>query len=218
MARQIRYVEAGRVDYRQGLALQQAYHDEVREGAKPVLLSLEHDPVYTLGRRDAPDQFMADQPDDIPVIKTDRGGEITYHGPGQAVLYVILRLTPWRLTLPVLVGWMEEAIIRTADQWGFEAQRREGWRGVFVGPHKLASIGLAVHHDVTMHGLALNVSNDLEPFSRIHPCGLPIEMCSLHSLGAEDAQRPAVAAGMAEVLAGLLRAELIPTPGASPER
>ena len=216
MTRKLRYIEAGRLDYEKGLALQKSLHDEVREGALPVLLSLEHDPVYTLGRRDVPDQFMAQQPEHIPVVRTDRGGEITYHGPGQAVIYVLVRLEPWRLTLPRLVGYMEEAVIRVARHWGYEAERREGWRGVFVGADKLASIGLSVHHDVTMHGLALNVTNDLEPFTHIHPCGLPIQMCSLETLGAPDAERGSVARQLAGELAERLRADLIPAEDSTP--
>ncbi len=209
MARIIRYREAGLVGYDEGLALQQEIHAEVLAGGTPTLLSLEHPPVYTLGRREAPDRFKQERPGDIPVVKTDRGGEITYHGPGQAVVYVFLRLEPWRLTLPKLVEAIEQSIIDLAASYGITAERKEGWRGVFVGPQKLASIGLSVHRDVTMHGLALNVSNDLTPFHHIHPCGLPIEMCSLQSLGIEGLTRAEAGRRLAERLAELLKATLV---------
>jgi lipoyl(octanoyl) transferase len=207
--RLLRFRELGRLPYKDGLAVQQRYHDEVVGGADPILLSLEHDPVYTLGRRDAPDRFLAQPPMPIPVVKTDRGGEITYHGPGQAVIYIFVRLDAWRLKLPDLVCQIEKAIIDTGAAHGFSVIRKQGWRGVFVGDAKLASIGLSVHRDVTMHGLALNVENDLTPFQYIHPCGLPIQMCSLHTLGAAESTRAAAAWQVAEYLAGSLRAKLI---------
>lgn len=204
----IRFQEVGRVSYEEGLALQRRLHAEVAAGAKPVLLSLEHDPVFTLGRRDMPNQFLSGAKDDIPVVKTDRGGEITYHGPGQSVVYVILPLERYRLTLPALVEHIEQAIIDVAGTFAITADRKTGWRGVFVSEAKLASIGLAVHHDVTMHGLALNVSNDLEPFTRINPCGLPIRMCSLVTLGKTPPGRAAVGWMLADFLAARLGAVL----------
>jgi lipoyl(octanoyl) transferase len=202
------FKELGRLGYEEGLARQQSAHAEVVAGGQPLLMSLEHEPVYTLGRRDMPNQFIPEAETSIPVIRTDRGGEITYHGPGQAVLYVILSLERFRLTLPDLVFGIEGAIITAAAEFGISAQRKEGWRGVFAGPRKLASIGLAVHHDVTMHGLAMNVENDLAPFSQIHPCGLPIEMCSLASLGVAHPGRAAVGRRLAELLSGALRSAI----------
>lgn len=203
-----RFLELGRLGYEEGLAEQQSAHARVVAGEPPVLLSLEHEPVYTLGRRDLPNQFLPEAVTDIPVVRTDRGGEITYHGPGQAVVYVILPLERFRLTLPQLVNELEQAIITAAAELGIAAERKEGWRGVFVGRQKLASIGLAVHHDVTMHGLALNVENDLAPFANINPCGLPVEMCSLASLGVPHPDREAMGHRLATLLAGRLRSEL----------
>lgn len=202
-----RFQDIGRVAYEDGLAAQCALHADVVAGGTPALLSLEHDPVYTLGRRDVPNQFVGDA-GGIPVVKTDRGGEITYHGPGQAVVYVIFPLTRLRLTLPALVGHIEQAIIDVAASFGITAAGKQGWRGVFAGDEKLASIGLAVHHDVTMHGLAVNVCNDLGPFSRIHPCGLPIRMCSFESLGKAHPGRAGVGWMTGDFLAGRLGAGL----------
>ena len=193
--------EMGRLGYEEGLACQQGAHAEVVGGAPPILISLEHEPVYTLGRRDMPNQFLPEAITEIPVVRTDRGGEITYHGPGQAVLYVILSLERFRLSLPDLVYELEQAVITAAGEFGITSQRKEGWRGVFTGAQKLASVGLAVHHDVTMHGLALNVENDLTPFTHINPCGLPIEMCSLRSLGVSHPGRAAMGRRMATLFA-----------------
>lgn len=204
----IRFQEAGRISYEEGLALQHRLHAEVVAGAKPLLLSLEHDPVFTLGRREMPNQFLPGAKDDIPVVKTDRGGEITYHGPGQAVVYMFLPLERFKLTLPTLVEHIEQTIIDVAGTFGVVAAGKPGWRGVFVGDEKLASIGLAVHRDVTMHGLALNVDNDLEPFLRINPCGLPIRMCSLSTLGKKSPGRAAVGWMLADFLAARLGAVL----------
>lgn len=200
--------ELGRLAYERGLAAQKSAHAEVVSKGKPLFLSLEHDPVYTLGRRDMPNQFLDNNEAGIPVVRTDRGGEITYHGPGQAVVYVFVPLSKYKLTLPQLVHKIEQAIIDTAATFSVVAERIEGWRGVFVGRQKLASIGLAVHHDVTMHGLALNVDNDLAPFRKIHPCGLPIEMCSLASLGKKSPGRAAVGWMLADALAAQLAAVL----------
>lgn len=213
--RRIRFLEGGLVPYEAALEWQRRLHAEVVAGAEPVMLSLEHPPVYTLGRRPAPNRFRVPVAESIPIVKTDRGGEITYHGPGQAVLYVFVALDRWRLTLPQLVGFIEQAILDFTAELGIAAQRREGWRGVFVGAQKLASVGLAVHQDVTMHGLALNVSNDLTPFTWIDPCGLPIEMCSLHTLGAVNVSRREAGRRVAERLAAHFRAEVTPVSLAS---
>jgi lipoyl(octanoyl) transferase len=204
----IRFRELGRLSYEEGLTAQKSAHAEVVANGKPILLSLEHDPVYTLGRRDMPNQFLSQNEMGIPVVKTDRGGEITYHGPGQAVVYILLPLTPFRLSLPDLVFRIEQAIIDVSAGFGVAAERKEGWRGVFVGPQKLASIGLSVHRDVTMHGLAYNVDNDLTPFSKINPCGLPIQMCSLATLERATASRGAVGWLLADALATGLGAVL----------
>ncbi len=210
MHKRIRFIEGGRVPYESALEKQRELAAEVAAGGAPVLLSIEHPPVYTLGRRDTPNQFRT-LAREIPIVKTDRGGEITYHGPGQSVVYILVPLDRWRLTLPNLVHEIEGAIIDDADMRGIMAERVEGWRGVFSESKKLASIGLAVHRDVTMHGLAINVDNDLEPFSRINPCGLPIEMFSYLTLGVDPLpQRDAVGRSIALFLAKRLKAQLDP--------
>lgn len=161
-----------------------------------VVLLLEHPPVFTLGRRGGMENLTI--PEDvlkergIPVIQVERGGDITYHGPGQLVIYPIIDLASARLGVTDYVGMLEEVIIQVAADWGITAGRNPLNRGVWVGNSKLASIGIAVRRGVSFHGVALNVNLGLEPFDWIHPCGLRgIGMTSLkkelgHSVPMDD--------------------------------
>lgn len=141
-----------------------------------VILLLEHEPVFTLGRRGnrdnllIPEEFLAKQ--GIDVIHVERGGDVTYHGPGQLVAYPIFDLRRTALGVVEFVERLEEVMIRIAADFGVCAERNPKNRGVWVGPKKLGSIGIAIRHGITYHGLALNVHNSLEPFSWINPCGL----------------------------------------------
>ena len=135
-----------------------------------VLLTGEHTPVVTLGRK-TPDDERPDTPD-IDVVEIERGGEATYHGPGQLILYPIVHLTRARRDLHQFQRDLEEIGIRTLADLGIEAQRREGLTGVWIGRRKIQSLGIAVRRWVTWHGLAFNVSTDLAPFRRFRPCGL----------------------------------------------
>ena len=152
-------------------ALQQALvaaraNDEIGN----VLLTGEHPPVITLGRK-TPDAEVPALPD-IDVVAIERGGEATYHGPGQLILYPIVHLTRARRDLHRFQRDLEEIGIRTLADLGIEAHRRDGLTGVWVGRQKIQSLGIAVRRWVTWHGLALNVSTDLAPFRRFKPCGL----------------------------------------------
>ena len=135
-----------------------------------LLLTGEHPPVVTLGRK-TPGGFPPTV-DGIPVVVVERGGEATYHGPGQLVAYPIVHLTEARRDLHRFQRDLEEIGIRVCADFGLEAGRVEGKTGVWVGPRKIMSLGIAVRRWVTWHGLALNVSNDLAPFRRFSPCGL----------------------------------------------
>jgi lipoyl(octanoyl) transferase len=130
---------------------------------------VEHPPVFTLGMRADRAHVLA--PGDIPVVQIDRGGQVTYHGPGQLVAYVLLDLRRLALTPRKLVQALEDAVIETVAGYGVEAAARRDAPGVYVGGKKLAAIGLRVKRYCSYHGLALNVSMDLEPFERINPCG-----------------------------------------------
>jgi lipoyl(octanoyl) transferase len=130
---------------------------------------LQHPPVYTQGLAGKPEHLL--RANSIPVVKIDRGGQITYHGPGQIVAYLLLDLRRWKLNVRELVRLMEQAVIDLLAQHGVEAQGREDAPGVYVGDAKIASLGLKIKNGCCYHGIALNVDMDLTPFSNINPCG-----------------------------------------------
>ena len=164
---------AGLVEYEQALAMQRQFHQEVVAGTRPnSLILLEHPSVFTAGKRT---QDFERPTDGTPVIDVDRGGRITWHGPGQLVGYPIVKL----LKPTELVGFvrtLESALIEICSHFGIESQRVEGRSGVWVcdekGERKIAAIGIRVASGVTMHGFALNVSPDLTAFGQIVPCGI----------------------------------------------
>ena len=143
---------------------------------------VQHPPVYTQGQAGKPEHLLA--PGDIPVIQIDRGGQITYHGPGQTVMYLLLDLRRAGIGIRALVSLIEESVIDYLQELGIRAQSRADAPGVYVGGKKIASLGLRVRGGCTYHGVALNVDMDLEPFSRINPCGLVgMQMTQLRDLG-----------------------------------
>lgn len=172
----------GRVDYEPTWRAMQRFTDE-RDAATPdELWLLEHPPVYTLGMNADPAHVR--EPGEIPVVRIDRGGQVTYHGPGQLVAYPLLDLRRAGLGVRDLVSAMERAVIRLAAMSGIDAGVRAGAPGVYVGDAKLASVGIRVRRGASYHGLALNVNMDLGPFARIDPCGYPgLAMTQLAALG-----------------------------------
>jgi lipoyl(octanoyl) transferase len=130
---------------------------------------LEHDPVFTLGQAGKWEHVLL--PGDIPVVPVDRGGQVTYHGPGQIVAYPLFDLRRLGIGVRELVHRIEQAIIDTLTAYRIDAARREGAPGVYVGDAKIAALGLRVRRGCSFHGLAFNVQMDLEPFARINPCG-----------------------------------------------
>ncbi len=141
-----------------------------------ILLLLEHPPVFTLGRRGGRKNLRVSedflQRSGVEVVHAERGGDVTYHGPGQIVGYPIVNLHAAGITVTEYVERLEEVMIRTARRWGVSATRNPVNRGVWVGNNKLGSIGITVRRGVTFHGFALNVNTGLEPFGWINPCGL----------------------------------------------
>ncbi len=141
-----------------------------------VVLMLEHPPVFTLGRRGGLDNLTVSEDvlrhARIPVISAERGGSITFHGPGQLIVYPIINLRAAKMGVTDYVKNLEEVMIRTAHQWGIRACRNPANRGIWVGNNKLGSIGIAIRHGISFHGLALNINCALEPFGWIRPCGL----------------------------------------------
>lgn len=142
------------------------------------LWCLEHPRIYTQGQAGKPEHILA--PGDIPVVQVDRGGQVTYHGPGQLVLYPLISLARRKLGVRTLVTGIEQAIVRTLAGLGIESASRADAPGVYVGNAKIASLGLRVRRGCSFHGLALNVDMDLEPFRRINPCGYTdLAMCQI---------------------------------------
>ncbi|MEE8464459.1 MAG: lipoyl(octanoyl) transferase LipB, partial [Gammaproteobacteria bacterium] len=143
---------------------------------------LQHPPVYTLGLNGSPEHLLA--PADIPVINIDRGGQVTYHGPGQLVVYPMIDLRRQGLGVRELVSALEQSVIDLAANHGIDAQARADAPGVYVAGRKLASLGLRIRRGCSYHGLAFNIDMDLEPFSRINPCGFEdLEVTQLKDLG-----------------------------------
>ncbi|GAA3696266.1 lipoyl(octanoyl) transferase LipB [Zhihengliuella alba] len=174
------------VDYRQCWELQRTLHGEILAGERePEILLLEHAPVYTAGKRTKPEDLPVDG---TPVVDVDRGGKITWHGPGQLVAYPIVRLAD-KSAVKDYVWRLEEVLIRVVAEYGIDATRVDGRAGVWVlgdgirQDRKIAAIGIRVLRGVTQHGFALNCSNSLDPYGNIIPCG--ITDASVTSISAE---------------------------------
>lgn len=130
---------------------------------------LQHLPVYTLGQAGDPDHIL--NAGDIPVVQSDRGGQVTYHGPGQLIVYPLIDLRRYQLGVRSLVELLEDVVILVLAEFGIDAENRRDAPGVYVAGRKIAALGLRIRHRCSFHGLSLNVDMDLEPFTRINPCG-----------------------------------------------
>jgi lipoate-protein ligase B len=166
------YKNLGRMDYLAALALQeQLVKRKQHEASADILLFVEHPHVYTLGRGGNESNLLA--PREVPVYRTGRGGDVTYHGPGQMVVYPIIDLkSKLRKDVHRYVRNFEFAAIQTLHDFNLKAVRRPPYTGIWIGDRKIAAIGIAVRRCITFHGLALNVNTDLSYFRRIVPCGL----------------------------------------------
>ena len=171
-------VDLGLIDYRKAWALQEkmvAARVEKRLN-RDVFLFLEHPAVFTLGRRGGLENLLVSEDflknAGVPVVQVERGGFITYHGPGQIVVYPIINLHARRIGVKDFVAAMEEAMLRTVAAWNIAAARNPVNSGIWAGANKMGSIGIALRKGVSFHGLALNVNLDLTPFTWIQPCGL----------------------------------------------
>jgi len=173
----------GLADYEPTWRAMQAFTETRGPDTRDEIWFLEHPPVFTLGLNGDPAHVLA--PGDIPVIHIDRGGQVTYHGPGQLVVYPLVDLKRARLGIRDLVCALEQSVIETLAGYGIEAAARKGAPGVYVGERKIASLGLRVRRGCSYHGLAFNVAMDLEPFGRINPCGYAgLEVTQVADLGA----------------------------------
>ncbi|ABI55534.1 lipoyl(octanoyl) transferase LipB [Alkalilimnicola ehrlichii MLHE-1] len=177
---QVRYL--GRRDYRETWSAMRRYTDERGPDTPDQLWVVSHPPVYTLGQAGRREHIL--DPGEIPVVETDRGGQVTYHGPGQIVLYPLLDLRRWGLGVRSLVSALEHTVISLLAGYGIASEARDDAPGVYVEGRKVASVGLRVRRGCSYHGLAVNVDVDLEPFLRINPCGYPgLEVTRLLDLG-----------------------------------
>ncbi len=231
MSDQVLTVRCGLVPYEDARRAQKAIEAARQRDELPdVLLLLEHPPVYTKGRRSEPGELPMGEDwyrmQGIEVCTTDRGGRVTYHGPGQLVGYPIVDLASYGNDVHLYVRRLEEVMVGALADWEVEARCREGLTGVWVGERKIGSIGVHVNRGVTTHGFAVNVANDLQPFEWIVPCG--IDNCQVTSITRErgteqslDAFAETVAERFAAVY-GRERSELAPAdvaervPGAAP--
>lgn len=187
LQRVIAHIDLGTADYAETLALQRRLHARRCSGdIEDILLSVEHPPVLTIGRSGTRDHVLA-SPDTleahgIVIHEVERGGDITYHGPGQLVMYPILDLRNYGRSVHQFVRTLEEGIVRALGACGIEAGRRRGYPGVWVEGRKIASLGVYVKRWVSYHGVAVNVFVNPDHFRLIRPCGLSIETVSVNDL------------------------------------
>lgn len=175
----------GRVEYEPTWRAMQRFTDERNATTPDEIWFLEHPPVFTLGMNASAAHVLA--PGDIPVVQIDRGGQVTYHGPGQLVVYPLVDLRRAKLGVRDIVTALEQSVIQLASDFGISAEARRGAPGIYVADKKLGSVGIRIRRHSSYHGLAVNVNLDLEPFHRINPCGYQgLQMTQLAELGGPD--------------------------------
>lgn len=197
---EVRYL--GKVEYEPTWRAMQAFTAQRTDDTPDEIWLLEHPPVYTQGQAGKPEHLIAATA--IPVIPIDRGGQITYHGPGQIVAYVLVDLRRRGYGIRELVSRMEQAVIELLVQHGVVAARQPGAPGVYVDHAKIAALGLRVKHGCTYHGLALNVDMDLTPFTAINPCGYAgMRVTQCRDIGVRDPTQilePALASALLKAI------------------
>ncbi len=161
--------ELGLQPYQQVWQDMQTFTDQRGASTPDELWLVQHPPVYTLGKNAKAEHVL--DPGDIPVVQSDRGGQVTYHGPGQLVVYTLVDLNRKKIGVRELVSRIENSVIELLGEYGIRANARKDAPGVYVDDRKIAALGLRVRKGCSFHGLAFNVDMDLEPFSRINPCG-----------------------------------------------
>ncbi len=160
----------------------QAFTDTRDEKTSDEIWFVEHPPVFTMGLNASEEHLLA--PGDIPVVQIDRGGQVTFHGPGQLMIYPLIDIRRSNIGVRDLVTALEQSVVDLAKDYDVEAKARADAPGVYVDGDKLASVGLRIRRGSSFHGMALNVDVDLEPFTRINPCGYAeLQMTDLHRLG-----------------------------------
>ncbi|MEN9309913.1 MAG: lipoyl(octanoyl) transferase LipB [Pseudomonadota bacterium] len=217
--------ELGRRSYEPVWRAMQAFTDARTDATPDELWLVEHDPVFTLGQAGKPEHVL--MPGGIPVLQVDRGGQVTYHGPGQLVAYPLLDLKRLKIGVRDYVCKIEQALIDTLDTWNIGAARKDGAPGVYVNGAKIASLGIRVRRGRAFHGLAFNITGEsTPPFARINPCGYAgLQVVALADLGGPsslDAVKPVLLAqlgkqlGLTWQMAAALPAHLVGEPQPEP--
>jgi lipoyl(octanoyl) transferase len=205
--------DLGRQPYEPVWRAMQRFTDTRGPDTADELWLVEHDPVFTLGQAGKPEHVLA--PGDIPVLNVDRGGQVTYHGPGQLVAYPLVDLRRLGLGVKDLVCRIEGAVIDVLAGYGIDAVRRDGAPGIYVGDAKVMALGLRVRRGCSFHGLAFNIAMDLSPFARINPCGFRgLAVTSVVDLGGPGTLA-AVQPALVEALSRRLGLAPLPAPGLS---
>ena len=181
MNQKINIVDLGRIDYQTAWDFQKEFHKKVQPRKETdTLFLLEHDPVYTLGKNANKNNLLEQPASEVKVFNVERGGDITFHGPGQLVGYPILDLHHYQKNISWFMRTLEEILIETLSTFGIKANQRDGLTGVWVGDEKIGAQGVRISRWVTMHGFSLNVNTDLTYFDSIVPCG--ITNCGITSM------------------------------------
>lgn len=181
--------ELGRQPYEPVWRAMQRFTDLRDENTADEIWLVEHDPVFTLGQAGKPEHVLA--AGDIPVIHVDRGGQVTYHGPGQIVAYPLFDLKRMKTGVREYVCRIEQSMIDTMAEWNIHAERKQGAPGVYVAGAKVGALGIRVRRGCTFHGLAFNIDMDLEPWHRINPCGYQgLQVTTLADLGGPSGMEP----------------------------
>lgn len=201
--------ELGRQPYEPVWRAMQRFTDARDESTVDELWLVEHDPVFTLGQAGKPEHVLA--AGDIPVVHVDRGGQVTYHGPGQIVAYPLFDLKRLKVGVREYVCRIEQSMIDTMAEWNIHAERKDGAPGVYVAGAKVGALGIRVRRGCTFHGLAFNIAMDLEPWHRINPCGYQgLQVTTLADLGGPsgmEAVKPVLLANLAKQFGLELQAE-----------
>lgn len=177
--------QLGRQPYEPVWQKMQDFTDQRTDQTQDEIWLVEHDPVFTQGQAGKAEHIL--MPGDIPVVQVDRGGQVTYHGPGQQVIYLMIDIKRKKIGVRQLVSAIENAVVSTLGRSSIEAYPRKDAPGVYVNEQKVCSLGLRIRKGCSFHGLALNVNMDLGPFQRINPCGYAgMEMTDCHRLGGVD--------------------------------
>jgi lipoyl(octanoyl) transferase len=206
----------GLIEYEEALGLQNRLAQaRIQEEIGDVLLILQHPPVVTVGKSGKMQNLLAPQvlaERKIKVILTDRGGDVTYHGPGQLVVYPIFNIRAHHLSVPGYVWHLEETVIRLVARYDIAARRIEKMRGVWVGNEKIAALGVHLSRWVSKHGLALNVNTDLTPFAFINPCGTGRQATSMAKILGRQLPIEEIESGMLQAFAEVFNLSFRPDP------